>query len=118
VGYAWPTFFYLEREGWTGWPKSKSPAINAQPLPLDPMIEPVVRCETQNEFCMQQRVSSPQMREPLLGPKTVWHQSLQETLRYRATMAVSLLHRDQCWFFHRVADGVPLLGSQQTTRTE
>jgi hypothetical protein len=42
VGYAWPTFFYLEREGWTGWPKEKNPAINAQSQAPDLMIEPML----------------------------------------------------------------------------
>ena len=42
----------------------------------------------------------------------------EKTLRFSTTMAVYLLHRDRCWFFHVGADGVPLVGSQQTKRTE
>ena len=42
----------------------------------------------------------------------------EKTLRQSTTMAVYLLHRDLCWFFHVGADGVPLVGSQQTKRTE
>jgi len=42
----------------------------------------------------------------------------EKTLRLSTTMAVYLLHRDPCWFFHVEADGVPLVGSQQTKRTE
>jgi len=42
----------------------------------------------------------------------------EKTLRLSTTMAVYLLHRDLCWFFALGADGVPLMGSQQTKRTE
>ena len=42
----------------------------------------------------------------------------EKTLRLSTTMAVYLLHRDLCWFFHVGADGVPLVGAQQTKRTE
>ena len=42
----------------------------------------------------------------------------EKTLRFSTTMAVYLLHRDRCWFFHVGADGVPLVGAQQTKRTK
>jgi hypothetical protein len=59
-----------------------------------------------------------QKRELFVTRKNHVASVFEKTLRHSTTMAVYLLHRDRCWFFHVGADGVPLLGSQQTTRTE
>ena len=129
MGYGWPTFFYLEREGWPGWPKGNSPAITAQSPVRDLTIEShwlmrdperVVHAAVSIigvAGCVLIRVH-PKARAVRDARESCGVALCEKTLRLSTTMAVYLLHRDLCWFFHVGADGVPLVGAQQTKRTE